>query len=342
MLNLPHAASPVSHRSPTPSPLEQPSPGAGPRARSAEVRPSSWRIAGIPLAPLGQAIARGLRAMSCCIRPRAAQGLDRVREQPSSPSFDTKNRSGDISSHDLSRLDATTRSPGARRPALLPPERPQQAQGRTAAFESPSGGRPSGRGDAVVFYEGTVRDGKGSAPAQLTGLDDHECLPTAPTQLPKAEALGLPISFTALRPSRLTEAPGTKQSDLPRLLTPDNLATVDSAHLDAFLTFCATQDYSAENPLFVIAAQMLLATEEGSAERAALATRMQTAFTEPSAPLPPNFDTKNGLRVRAAIAAVARGDAESNLREVLEGAQRNLISSFGVDAFSRFLKTLPA
>ena len=40
------------------------------RVRQARVRPSSqWRLGAIPLPFLGQAISRGLRAMSCCIRP---------------------------------------------------------------------------------------------------------------------------------------------------------------------------------------------------------------------------------------------------------------------------------
>ena len=262
----------------------------GIRVRQARARPSSqWRLGAIPLASLGQAISRGLRAMSCCIRPH--------RVNPSAVTADAFK---------------TT------------------ASKKTAAGDS----------NNVV-----VHDQKAADSGHQIGVDGPDLLPTAPTQMRDAKHFGLPTSFTELRPSQLTESSVLTKSaiSVTRLdWDPNFLTVVDSAHLDAFLTYCATQDFSAENPLFVIAAQKLLRTAERSEERATLARGMQQAFTDAHAPLEPNFEGTIKRQLQAALAGVARGETPDNLRPALEAAQKNLLKSFGTDAFGRFLKSLPA
>jgi len=262
----------------------------GIRVRQARARPSSqWRLGAIPLASLGLAISRGLRAMSCCIRPH--------RVNPSAVTADAFK---------------TT------------------ASKKTAAGDS----------NNVV-----VHDQKAADSGHQIGVDGPDLLPTAPTQMRDAKHFGLPTSFTELRPSQLTESSVLTKSaiSVTRLdWDPNFLTVVDSAHLDAFLTYCATQDFSAENPLFVIAAQKLLRTAERSEERATLARGMQQAFTDAHAPLEPNFEGTIKRQLQAALAGVARGETPDNLRPALEAAQKNLLKSFGTDAFGRFLKSLPA
>lgn len=265
------------------------------RVRQARARPSSqWRLGAIPLAPLGQAISRGLRAMSCCIRS--------YRGDPSAVTADAFK---------------TT------------------ASKKTAAGDS----------NNVVVHDQKAADSRGIKPAYRNGFDDALVSPTATTQMEIAKHFGLPTSFTELRPSQLTESSVLTKSAIrvTRLdWEPSFLTAVDSAHLDAFLTYCATQDFSAENPLFVIAAQKLLGTAEPSEERATLARGMQQAFTDAHAPLEPNFEGAIKRQLQAALAGVAKGETPDTLRPVLEAAQKNLLKSFGTDAFGRFLKSLPA
>ena len=260
------------------------------RVRQARARPSSqWRLGAIPLAPLGQAISRGLRAMSCFVRPH--------RVNPSAVAAD--------------------------------------------AFKT-TAGKTTAAGDSNNVV---VHNQKAADSGHQIGVDGPDLLPTAPTQMRDAKHFGLPTSFTELRPSRLMESSELTKSAIgvARLdWEPSFLTVVDSAHLDAFLSYCATQDFSAENPLFVIAAQKLLETAERSQERATLARGMQQAFTDEHAPLEPNFEGAIKRQLQAALAGVARGETPDNLRPVLEAAQKNLLKSFGTDAFGRFLKSLPA
>jgi len=265
------------------------------RVRQARARPSSqWRLGAIPLASLGQAISRGLRAMSCCVRS--------YRGDPSAVTADAFKNTGSK---------------------------------KTAAADSTN----------VVVHDQKAADSRGIKPAYRNGFDDALVSPTATTQMEIAKHFGLPTSFTELRPSQLTESSVLTKSAIrvTRLdWEPNFLTAVDSAHLDAFLNYCATQDFSAENPLFVIAAQKLLGTVEPSEERATLARGMQQAFTDAHAPLEPNFEGAIKRQLQAALAGVARGETPDNLRPVLEAAQKNLLKSFGTDAFGRFLKSLPA
>lgn len=266
------------------------------RVRQARARPSSqWRLGAIPLAPLGQAISRGLRAMSCFVRPH--------RVNPSAVAADAF---------------------------------------KTTAGKTTAAGVSN---KVVVVHDQKAAYSKGSKPACRTGFDEELVSPTATTQMKVAKSFGLPTSFTELRPSRLMESSELTKSAIgvARLdWEPSFLTVVDSAHLDAFLSYCATQDFSAENPLFVIAAQKLFRTAERSEERATLARGMQQAFTDEHAQLEPNFEGTIKRQLQAALAGVARGETPDNLRPVLEAAQKNLLKSFGTDAFGRFLKSLPA
>ena len=343
MHKLPHAASPVSHRSPTPSPLEQPSPGAGPRARSAEVRPSSWRIAGIPLAPLGQAIARGLRAMSCCIRPRAAQGLDRVREQPSSPSFDAKNRSGELSIHDLTNPSAS--SPREATNGASPngasgsrPGRPAGAPFGTGTptlplnFAHPEGPRHA-RGPTIDNKHQRTEDfGEGSADTGAL-ITKHNLTTTLPP--PQIEVNGEMVPITPVK------------GDWPEVAGLD-LAAFRKIHpkdLEELLEFCKDVR-TADGLLFLIAAENLLATAPGSEERTRLASDMLKVFIGTPSNSPPmevNLSgvLKKGLRTTLVPPKEGQPPSRATLETTLGKAQAEILQAFSQGPYWKFTKSLP-
>ncbi len=256
------------------------------RVRQARARPSSqWRLGAIPLAPLGQAISRGLRAMSCCIRPQ-----------------------------------------------LPPLMGHRDAAFRTAASEK----NPARKPNDVLVHAPKAADSKVSKPTHRTGFDNKSVLPT--TQGKIAEDMLLPTSFASVRDSKAETNPNLTRSALPQVLDIDTFREMSPAVLDNFLQY-SVQNQSAENLLFLIASEKLLSLT--GVKRNLHAIRMESAFTTESAPLAPNFSSKNKKAVQSLLHDLRHGHERENLAPVLDQATRNLLESCGADAYPRWRQELP-
>ncbi len=258
----------------------------GIRVRHARARPSSqWRLGAIPLAQIGQAISRGLRAMSCGVRPH--------RIHPSAVAAD--------------------------------------------AFRATAGkSMTSEDSNKVILHNQRAADSKGSKPAYRTGFDNKSALPT--TQDKIAADMLLPTSFASVRDSKAETNPNLTRSALPQVLDIDTFREMSPAVLDNFLQY-SVQNQSAENLLFLIASEKLLSLT--GVKRNLHAIRMESAFTTESAPLAPNFSSKNKKAVQSLLHDLRHGHERENLAPVLDQATRNLLESCGADAYPRWRQELP-
>lgn len=170
---------------------------------------------------------------------------------------------------------------------------------------------------------------------QRTGFDSVE---TIQSQCAIAKKLNLPTSFTQVRDGKSAPNPSLTRSSIPEVLTIESLRQASPAVLDKFLEF-SLEERSAENLFFLIAAEQLLSSS--GLQKRYCAMRMKHGFTNQNAPLEPNFSGKTKSLVQSLLNDLADDRDRPDLAMVIEQATRNLLQSFGTDAYQRWRPTLP-
>lgn len=171
---------------------------------------------------------------------------------------------------------------------------------------------------------------------QRTGFDSAETIQSQDTI---AKKLLLPTTFAQVRDGKSALSLPLTRSTIPEVLTIDYFREASPAVLDKFLEH-SLQEKSAENLFFLIAAEKLLSLR--GVEKSLLAFRMDYGFTKPDAPLEPNFSGNTKSRVQSLLNDLAANRDRPDQAQVIEEATRNLLQSFGADAYKRWRQTLPA
>lgn len=159
------------------------------------------------------------------------------------------------------------------------------------------------------------------------------------TQNEIAADMLLPTSFASVRDNKAAAGQNLTQSELEPVLSFEKFRTLSPAVLDKFLEF-SLKEKSAENLFFLIAAERLRSLSGVRQKLCAL--QMQHAFTNPNAPLEPNFSSNTKDRVQSLLNDLAANRDRHDLAEVIEQATRNLLQSCGTDPYQRWRRTLPA
>jgi hypothetical protein len=130
--------------------------------------------------------------------------------------------------------------------------------------------------------------------------------------------------------------PAVKDLDLGafRKIHPDDLALL--------LKFCI-DDKTADGLLFLIAAENLLATEPGSAERTLLASKMHQVFIG-TASNPPSMEVNLSSRLKRGLVPPKEGQppSEVTFEKALGNAQAEILLTFSQGPYQKYLKTLPS
>ena len=168
------------------------------------------------------------------------------------------------------------------------------------------------------------------------GFDEISALKT---QKEIAADMLLPTSFASVRDNKAAAGQNLTQSELKPVLSIEEFRKLSPAVLDKFLDF-SLKEKSAENLFFLIAAEQLQSS--AGVKKQLCAFRMQHGFTNPNAPLEPNFSDNTKGRVQSLLNDLAAKRDRPDLAEVIEQATRNLLQSCGADAYKRWRQTLPA
>ncbi len=195
------------------------------------------------------------------------------------------------------------------------------------------------RTGAHAFIEAFSVMPRGQSHASRVKSSGFDSMEMPPSQDKIAEEMLLPTSFASVRDSKGESNPKLTRSDLPQVLDLETFRQMSPAVLDKFLAY-SLKGKSAENSLFLIALE-LLQSSAGSLNRRYVAIRMKHAFMKQDAPLAPNFSTKTKAVVQSLLDDLAAGRERLDLGAVAEQATRNLLQSYGADAYARWRQELP-
>ncbi len=162
------------------------------------------------------------------------------------------------------------------------------------------------------------------------------------------KSIGLPTQFASLKGSQAGRL-WDSASSISRLsvtyeklkrTTFDSFETSGTLAQKKALTRYAVKERSAENLYFLFSLDKLTQTPAGNGERTEIAKKMQRAFFEKDAPLPPNLTDRNNKGMVTLLNQICLGNTPENLVVVTTAARKNIVQSIREDIYMRFVDSL--